>query len=365
LAAELSDRELRLLRWRAQLLAAESAESSVTRVAKAALTIQAQDVGAATLALRARTAGLTLDELRKQGARRSVCRSWLMRNTLFLFASSDLAWMRPLLAPRPMAWGVKRLGQQGVPARKLEPVLAALRERLAEGPISRKGALALIEAQGIAKGVDNRTYWIAHVAAQRGVLVIRPALERVQTFVAAPEDKPLERERALGRLARRYLRAYAPASVRDFAYWGKMTMSDARLGWERAGRLRDVETSQGVLSALPGRLDPPEPERPVVRLLGLWDNYLLGHTNRELVVPKPVEGWIDPRGRGGGLLRQTAFADGLAFGTWRLEREGARLAVALETYDGVPRRARPGLEDEVADIGRFFEAEARLKIVGG
>ena len=358
MAAELSDRELRLLRWRAQLLAPASGESSLARAAKAAMTIQAQDVGAAALAVRARTDGLTFEQVRRQGARKSACRSWLMRNTLFLFASGDLAWMRPLLAQRPMVPALRRLSQEGVSGRKADSVLEVLSERLAAGPITRRDSIELIEAEGVQRGENNqRAYWLIHLAALRGVLVIRPALDRVQTFVAAPPESPLERDRALGRLARRYIRAYQPASVRDFAYWAKITMADARLGWERAGRLAEISTSQGVLSTLAGGLEPLDPERPLVRLLGLWDNYLLGHRDRELAVPRPAAGWVRA---GGGLLKPTAFADGRAFGTWRLERDNSRITVRVDPFDRIPRGVKPGLEAEVADLGRFYGAEARL-----
>jgi len=374
-SAEISDRELRLLRMRSQGLLDGSRSATVAAATKSAFCLQAQDVGAAALAARARTEGLTAAQVAAHGRRTALCRAWLMRNTIHLFTARDHAWMRPLLAPRARRPAIARLRQLGVDDALLERALKALRKRIESGPLPRSEALELVRAQEfdpdsaarsaagrrtLARDGSNPVYWVVHVAALDGILVVRPAFDRKQAFEPAPEPEVLDRDDGLGRLARRYLQAYGPASPRDFAYWGKITLGDARRGWERAGRLVDVETSRGTLSALPGTLKPVEDRRTHVHLLGLWDNYLLGHEGRELIVPRPAAGWIHP---GGGLLKATAFADGLAFGTWRLDRGESSITVEVEIFDKVPRGARAGLEAEVADLSRFFDAAARLKLV--
>lgn len=360
IAADVSERELRLLRMRSQGLLDGSQSGSVATATSGAFCIQAQDVGAASLALRARTHGLTAAEVARQGRRKAVCRAWLMRNTIHLFRDRDLAWMRPLLAERPRAPALRRLAQLGVGAALIDRCLEALRERLVAAPLPRNDAIGLIKAQGV-KPVDgnNAIYWVLHLAALEGVLVVRPALERTQVFEPAPDPEPLEREEGLGRLARRYLEAYAPADPHDFAYWAKITVGDARLGWERAGRLTEVATADGTLWALPRTLKPLPRRATSVRLLGLWDNYLLGHRDRERIVPKPAAGWVQP---GGGLLKPTAFADGRAFGVWRIERERGSLEVVVQPFRALPRGAKQGLRAEVADLGRFFETEATLTV---
>ena len=98
--AEITDRELRLLRMRAQCLLPGSERESVAAARVGCARDQAQDVATGLLGVRARTTGLTAAKA-AQGAP-GACRSWLMRNTLFLFAERDLAWMRPVLAERPL-----------------------------------------------------------------------------------------------------------------------------------------------------------------------------------------------------------------------------------------------------------------------
>lgn len=353
---EISDRELRLLRLQAQCLVPGSETKSVAEAAASALTIQAQDASAATLALRARTSGLTAEGVRAEAAEGTVFRAWLMRNTIHLFTAEDLVWMRPLLAECPLRPALNRLGQLGMDEARVNALLEVLRKRLAKGPLSRAEARELVIAQGVEPGENNqRIYWFFHVAAVRGALAVSPALDQKQTFVAAPADEPLDRAEGYGRLARRFLAAYGPATHRDFAYWGKITIADAKLGWDGAGELEQVATERGPMSALPGRLDPPSLEQPLVRLLPIWENYLLGYEDRDPAMPAA-------HSRFPGAGRPSATADGFAFGHWRVDRAKGSIGVVIEPFDRLPKGVLPGLEAEAAEIGRFVEAEAELRV---
>jgi hypothetical protein len=359
-ATELSDRDVRLLRLRAQGLLPGHEFSSVLETARGCLCLQAQDVPTARLALRARTTGLTTETAAEEGAGGDVCRCWLMRNTVHLFANDDLAWMRPLLAPTPMRQAQRRLEQLGVAA-ELPRALTALRRRLKRGPLSRDEARAFLAERGIEPGENNSAfYWTLHAAALQGILVMHPALDPKSPLAAAPlvaAPSGSEAGADWGRLARRYLQSYGPATVRDFAYWAKIKLADARRGWELADDAVEVATERGPMTALPGLLEPPVADEPVVRLLGTWDNYMLAHKGRELAV-KPAHSDHLP------LLSgfRCAIANGLVFASWRLERAKGSVTVAVEPFGRLPNAFREGLERETADLGRFLETEATLRI---
>jgi hypothetical protein len=357
-AAELSDREVRLLRLRAQELL-EPRCSSLEEVARRCLCIQAQDVPTARFALRARTNGLTAAGLTESAESEPVCRSWLMRNTIHLFADEDLAWMRPLLAPTVMKPAERRLGQLGA-ADKLPKALSAVRRRLKQGTLSREETRALLARCGIGPGPEGEVnapfYWTVHAAALGGSLVMRPALDPKGPFGAAPPGND-SGESGWGRLARRYLEAYGPATVRDFAYWGKVKVSDARRGWEQVDDTVEVSTAHGPMTALSHLLDPPVAAEYSIRLLGTWDNYMLGHKGRVLSV-RPGHAERLPLLAG----YQCAIADGVVFAGWKLERGKGQLTVAVKPFGRLPKSARDGLEREAADVGRFLEAEVKLRL---
>ncbi len=282
-----------------------------------------------------------------------------MRNTIHLFADEDLAWMRPLLASTPMRPAERRLKQLGAWER-LPKAFGALRPELERGPLSRDETRELLARHGIERGEDAEAnapyYWSFHAAALEGVLVMRPALDPKGPFAPGPPGED-PGEGGWGRLARRYLKAYGPATVHDFAYWGKIKVSDARRGLEQVDESVEVMTAHGPMIALPELLDPPPLDEPSIRLLGTWDNHMLGHRGRVLSV-RPKHTARLPLMAG----YRCAIADGVVFAGWKLERGRGSITVAVEPFGRPPRGARDGLERETADIGRFLETEAKLRI---
>ena len=350
------------MRLRAQGLLPGHGFSMIEEAATRCLCIQAQDVPTARFALRARIEGLTAGAAEEEAEAAAVCRSWLMRNTIHLFADADLAWMRPLLGPTAARPAERRLGQLGV-AGKLPKALAALRRKLKQGPLARDEARALLDRSGIGRGPEGEVnapfYWTVHAAALRGSLVVRPALDPKGPFGAAPPDDD-PGESGWGRLARRYLEAYGPATVQDFAYWGKVKVSDARRGWEQVDDAVEISTSHGPMTALPHLLDPPEAAEPSIRLLGTWDNYMLGHRGRVLSV-RPGHAERLPLMAG----YRCAIADGVVVAGWKLERKKGSVSVAVEPFGRMPKGTREGLQREAADVGRFLETEVRFRIDRG
>src|SRR5260221_5331837 len=98
----LSNEHVRLLRLRAQRLAAPSsgAVASVVQIVKEMCGIQAQEASAATLAVRVRSTALVATDVeRARVEERTVIRTWGPRGTLHLLATEDLGWLLPLLGP--------------------------------------------------------------------------------------------------------------------------------------------------------------------------------------------------------------------------------------------------------------------------
>ncbi|HEX9029232.1 MAG TPA: crosslink repair DNA glycosylase YcaQ family protein, partial [Anaerolineales bacterium] len=108
-------------------------------------------------------------------------------------------------------------------------------------------------------------------------------------------------------------------------------------------------------------IDPPRPECSSVRLLPRFDTYLLGYTNRKLVVPPEQEKRIHP---GGGILHPVLLVDGAARGVWSLKTRQARVEVLIEPFADLPGAVRQGLEAEVASIGHFFRLEPEWVLAG-
>ena len=139
-AARLGERDARLLLTRAQRLsgAEREARAPVSETVAAVVGVQAQDLHAASLGVRARCAGSTAAQVRDARVReRSVARVWCMRGTLHLVAAQDARWLVELLGPVGLARGRKRRASMGVGTPE---AVAAVRRRSPTGrsPATRR-----------------------------------------------------------------------------------------------------------------------------------------------------------------------------------------------------------------------------------
>jgi winged helix DNA-binding protein len=366
---------LRRARAAAQLLHRPRAAGAAEVVGRL-LAVQAQDLRAARLALRARATGLTAADVDAALTdERSVVVAWLGRGTLHLVGRDDYPWLLGLTAPTRLATSRRRLGQEGVAPKDAERAVRIVERALADaGPLTRPELAERIAAEGI-RTEGQATPHLLMLAALRGIAVLGPlrddgghafVLTRDWLGAApAPELEGSERGAALAELARRYLAGHGPAAPADLAAWSGLTLRDARAGLEaiaselaqRDDDLVDLarrEPAPGAArsrDAAPGAArerDSPPGAIPA-RLLAAFDPYLLGWKDRGFAVPARYAKRVHP---GGGMLRATATVDGRAVGTWSV----AGGAVALDLFARVDSAAKAALRADGQDVARFAQA---------
>ena len=329
----------------AQLLCGEPA-ASAEDVTKRLLAVQAQDPRGARLTVRARSAGLSAADVDTALARRSLVVSWLNRGTLHLVSAEDYWWLHPLTNPQLRTGNASRLAQEGVPPDDAERGVAALRAALAaDGPLTRAQLRERVAAVGVRTEGQALVHLLA-LASIRGLIVRGPMAGKDQAFVLTQDwlgapPPALDREAALGELARRYLAGHAPAGDADLAKWAGIGLRDARAGLASCGA-RQRPDGLAELPAGPGRapavLPPP-------RLLGAFDPLLLGWASRDPIIGPHRHIVTD-----NGLFRPFVLAGGRAVATWTVNR--GRVVLAPFTDLGAGTEA--ALEAEAADVMRFL-----------
>ncbi|TMK14918.1 MAG: winged helix DNA-binding domain-containing protein [Actinobacteria bacterium] len=359
-AATLTDEQVRRARTAAQLLH-RPGRRSVADLVSHLTGVQAQVLSAASLALRARRAGLAAAAVDRARVRdRSIVLCWAMRGTLHLITADDHAWLVPLVIERRIANAHRRLRQEGVGGDQPKKALRAIERMLdREGPLRR----AEIEERLRRQGIRTEGQAIAHLvwlAAAEGTICYGPDRDGERCFVLVRDwlggaATAMEPGSALHELVVRYLGAHAPAEPADLTTWSGIALADARRGWRDVeDRLVEVPTERGPRWALRSAI-PPTPEE-VVRLLPAFDEYLLGWKDRKLIAP--ASGWKMIQ-RGGGWLHPVVLLDGRAVGTWTSERTADGLRVDVSPFGPLAPALRRRIEEEARDIGRFLKAEVR------
>lgn len=363
----LSPTQLRLLRLRAQRLHPATALDDAAPAVSALLGIQAQELPQATLALRARTRGLRAEDVRRaREDTRAIVLTWAMRGTLHLVPTADLGWLLDFFGPLALGGFGRRFRELGLDAATRARATRIMGETLAaRGPLTRPELAAILAGQGIPVAGQAIAYLVSG-AALEGAICFGPRHGSKPTFVAleswlAPRE-PASPDDVLAALARRYLAGYGPAAPDDLAAWAGMPIGQARAGFAAiAGELVEARTAAGpvwLLASQAAWLDAA-PDGPLVRLLPGYDSYLLGYRSRDFMVSPDHARSIHP---GGGVIRPTVLANGLAVGAWKLDTPRQEARITVSPFERLDPVLRPGLEAEAQDVGRFLGMAASLRV---
>jgi Winged helix DNA-binding domain len=330
-------------RLTAQALSGEPLRSPEA-VAERLLAVQGQDPRGVRLAVRARTEGVSAADVdRALSEERSLLITWLNRGTLHLVRSEDYPWLQVLTTPPLRTSATRRLRQEGVSEKDTERAVRIVEKALAtDGPQTRVQLREWLERRKVPTAGQALIH-ILFLVAVRGIAVRGPMVGKEHAYVLVRdwlgEQKPVNRERALAELARRYLIGHGPASDRDLARWAGLSLRDARAGL--AAIADELEQRPDGLVDLAKR--PSAEPLPPPRLLGAYDPLLLGWTSREEVVG-PHKILVTNNG----LFRPFALVKGRAVARWGLS--GGK--VTIEHLDEVKKKDAAALE---ADAQRVLE----------
>lgn len=305
--------------------------------------MQAQDFQAALWAVGVRLPGIGVDGVRAALDSGAVVRSWPMRGTLHLVAPEDLRWMLDLTAERLTKGIAARHRELGITWADVEQCREVALSRItAGGPVSRTDLFKEFEAAG-QPTTGQRGIHILGTLCRHGWLVQGPLMGNQQLLVAfeewIPVSRRLDRAEAIAGFLLRYLRSHGPATIRDFAWWTQIPLTEVRAALEEIrDQLVELEfggTSYWMSPETAALLETGVPGARTVLLLPGFDEFLLGYQDRSLVLPPEHSNKIVPGGNG--VFKKTVVAAGKVVGTWAREGSSRTAAVVPELFDG----ARP------------------------
>lgn len=340
--------------------------------------IQAQVMSAAELAIGARVDGLT--PLAVQAAlwqERTLVKTWAMRATLHLVAARDLPLYIAARRITPTRNWLKYFTYYGITPAQYEAFLAAVPQILSEIPMTREQLATAVAAYLNAPQLSAfllASSWGSpwKPSAWRGDLCFGPNQGAHVTFVRpAAWIGPwpaLDPQAALQELARRYLRAYGPATPEDFTRWwdGGAGLGAARQLFRSLGdEIAAVEVEGWRAVALRSTLEPMQQREPPneVRLLPLFDAYTLGlgrdldplldrvHKSR---VFRP-QGWITAVVLVGGRME----------GVWNYDARSAHTVVKVQMFSAPTPAIRDGIAAEVERLAAFWSRKVILEFPDG
>ncbi|MHA7276326.1 winged helix DNA-binding domain-containing protein [Arthrobacter sp. Hz1] len=348
------DRERLLqLRLSAQLIRNDDgARPPVRDVVGRLLAMQAQDFNQALWAVGLRSPGLTRGDVLAALERGDIVRSWPMRGTLHFVLPADLRWFLSLTTDRLLAGAAARRRELGLDQVTLERARAVARTVLAGGgQLGRNEFLSALNVAGI-DTASQRGYHLIWYLAQTGTLCWGPPAGTQQALVLldewAPSGAEPDREEALGRFVLGYFTGHGPATLRDFVWWSKLTVADAKVGLALARSHLTELICDDITYWVATARSEDLPRTAGLNLLPAFDEYVIGYQDRSPVLAPEYAQRIVPGGNG--VFRPTVVTNGRVTGTWRSSagRSGGPVA---DSFEPMTRRN----ERELLRAGRSYE----------
>ena len=351
-------RRLSALRVAAQGLGTPSL-ASAAEVVRHLTAMQAQDFGGAKWAIALRTPTLTESDVDAAIAAREIVRSWPMRGTLHFTAAEDLGWMLQLTGERTIRSAAGRHRRLGLDATHFALARGTAESLLSGGRVVGRAELLRAFAEQSLDVTENRGNHLLQYLSASGILVFGPPDGRSQTFALLEEwvtsPRLLGREEALAEWALRYFTGHGPATVRDFAWWSSLTLTDARRGLAAVeSRLESIDVAGTSYLHAAGL----EPAAPTVLALPGFDEYVLGYQDRSAQLAPEFASAIVPGGNG--MFLPTIVVDGEICGTWRRVVTARRVSVEPVLFRALPQRAIKGFAAAAARYGGYLNRTASI-----
>ncbi len=332
-------------------------------------------MSAAYLQLWARNHSLTRADVENSlWKTRTLIKTSLMRQTLHIIPTDEFPLYISALRPCRVAQALRTMERCGIKREEGESLTPLIMDALAAGPLGRSGIAAALRPK-VSKRVlrfMDLSWSHIRVPIAEGLICYGSGegneiafvrtdqwLEkRTHTKVMSQSLTPVEAQCAL---LRKYLRAYGPATVRDFAHWAGLPMQQAKLLPSLlASELAEVSVGGKICFML--REDAPalrdvSGKTPSVRLLPLFDPYLLAHREKDHLFAaahyKRVyrnQGWISP----------VVLIDGEIAAVWWHKIQKKKLTIQVEPFEKLSKATRRGIEREACSLAIFFASELDL-----
>lgn len=270
---------------------------------------------------------------------KKLVKTWLMRGTLHLIPSQDL----PLYAAAMGTYGTRNTNAWLKWMQITEPELIELVDAIGDAvdgqALTREELIAKVgKGRPERMQLAMRSGWggILKPVARKGLLCFGPSRGQNVTFVR-PEQwlgtwRDLDPDTALIEVARRYLRAYGPATKKDFTRWWGNWAGVGNAAWAGlAEELAPVSIEGQRAEVLASDLDRivAMSSQPSVRLLPPFDPYLMGYSSRDHLFAAEHSPRVS---RTAGWISAGVLVDGRVVATWTHAAVKRALAVTVEPF---------------------------------
>ena len=298
--------------------------------------VQAQDFGMAKRGVEMRVAGafssgaVAVDAAYNAG---TILRTHVLRPTWHFVLPADIGWMLRLSAPRIRAFSKPYHRQLSLDPAVFRRSRRVLEKALADGVFLTRAEIVTLFKEVKIDTSDIRMNFLLMDAELEGLICSGPRRGKQFTYALLADRvvrlSDLSGDEALGELARRYFVSRGPATVNDLAWWGGMTLGDARRGLEVVKGELECVVVDGVAYWAGASVSAPGFSSTSVILLPAFDELTVAYKDRSAILP--VE-YAKASSYG---LKPVIVVNGRIVGIWRRVTVKGKVVVEPQFFEKV------------------------------
>jgi hypothetical protein len=319
--------------------------------------VQAQEYLGSLWAVGQRMKHATEGTIEEAIADRTIVRSWPMRGTLHFTHAQDLRWMLKLLAPRVIKRAASRYRELELTYETFHTSGNILAKALMGGKELRRDEIfRIFEEHKISPNGQRGIHILGHLA-MRGLICFGSRSGKQFTFTLLdewiPPTKPKDTNEALAELTKRYFTSHGPATIKDFAWWSGLTVTEVKRGIELTKPYLTHETIGGELHYF-APTSPLLKQKETAYLLPAYDEYTVAYKDRSAIIDSH-----NSINAANGLL-SAMVVGGRIIGTWRRELKKHEVIVTPHMFSEINYTTRELLHEAAHRYGAFLERSVKL-----
>jgi hypothetical protein len=361
--APFSSEQIHAFRLRRHHLLDQSAKDLVT-ICRDVCGVQAQIMSSAQLQLWARNHAITPaavnDALWKT---RSLVKTSLMRQTLHLVPADEFPLYIAAHKNARAKAVLSIMARCKITREEADGLSALILEELKAGPAPRAAITAAVRPK-VSKRLRvwmDKVWSIVRLPVIEGLVCYGPGEGNQATFIRTEhwlpaqsrvDEMKIDAVQAQKELFRKYLRAYGPATLHDFAHWSLISMAEVRA----LRPLLDSEITEHngllLLHEDMKALQAASLDTDSVHLLPYFDVYLLAHRVKEHFLKSQFykrvyrnQGWISP----------VVLINGEIAGVWSYKLSPKAAEIQVELFGRVGPRTRIQIKDRAKELADLFQ----------
>lgn len=326
--------------------------------------IQAQDYAMAKWAMGTRLPNLSDQAVEQAINKGEIVRTHILRPTWHFVAAEDLRWMLTLTAPHIRTAISAMLRSLALDEKIFKRSNAVIIKTLSGNKhLTRKELMTAIAAAGIPTD-DLRGIHLMLRAELDGIVCNGPKREKQFTYALLDEKIPLtknlKREEALAKLAERYFFSHGPATLRDFAWWSGLPVTDAKTGLALIKNKLVGEKAAGSEYWFSGSAAFKKHPSGTIHLLPAFDEFMVSYKDRTASLDTAMAKDIIT---GNGIFRPVIVINGKVTGVWKRTVKKDEVLIEIQLFKSPIKSQKKIIFAAAEHYGKFLGMKTITRMI--